>query len=78
MQDIFDVAIIGAGVCGANIARKLSQYELKVVLLEKEIDVSLGTSKANSGIVHGGFHDHISTLKARLELSGALMFDRLH
>jgi len=78
MRDIFDVAIIGAGVCGANIARKLSQYELKVALLEKEIDVSLGTSKANSGIVHGGFHDHISTLKARLELSGALMFDRLH
>ncbi|HPK80110.1 MAG TPA: NAD(P)/FAD-dependent oxidoreductase, partial [Rectinema sp.] len=78
MRDIFDVAIIGAGVCGANIARKLSQYELKVALLEKEIDVSLGTSKANSGIVHGGFHDHFSTLKARLELSGALMFDRLH
>ena len=74
----FDVAIIGAGVCGANIARKLSQYELDVALLEKEIDVSLGTSKANSGIVHGGFHDHISTLKARLELQGALMFDRLH
>ena len=74
----YDVAIIGAGVCGANIARKLSQYELDVVLLEKEIDVSLGTSKANSGIVHGGFHDHISTLKARLELQGALMFDRLH
>lgn len=74
----FDVAIIGAGVCGANIARKLSQYELDVVLLEKEIDVSLGTSKANSGIVHGGFHDHISTLKAQLELRGALMFDRLH
>lgn len=74
----YDVAIIGAGVCGANIARKLSQYELDVALLEKEIDVSLGTSKANSGIVHGGFHDHISTLKARLELQGALMFDRLH
>ncbi len=74
----FDVAIIGAGVCGANIARKLSQYELDVALLEREIDVSLGTSKANSGIVHGGFHDHISTLKARLELQGALMFDRLH
>jgi glycerol-3-phosphate dehydrogenase len=74
----FDVAIIGAGVCGANVARKLSQYELDVALLEREIDVSLGTSKANSGIVHGGFHDHISTLKARLELQGALMFDRLH
>lgn len=78
MTDIFDVAIIGAGVCGANIARKLSQYELKVALLEKEIDVSLGTSKANSGIVHGGFHDNKKYLKARLELQGAMMFDRLH
>ncbi|HRZ89988.1 MAG TPA: FAD-dependent oxidoreductase, partial [Spirochaetia bacterium] len=51
----YDVAIIGAGVCGANIARRLSQYELKVILLDKEADVSFGTSKANSGIVHGGF-----------------------
>jgi len=78
MSDRFDVAIIGAGVCGANAARKLSQYELKVALLEKEIDVSLGTSKANSGIVHGGFHDNGKYLKARLELQGALMFERLH
>jgi glycerol-3-phosphate dehydrogenase len=78
MPEVFDVAIIGAGVCGANIARKLSQYELKVALLEKEIDVSLGTSKANSGIVHGGFHHNKKYLKARLELEGAMMFDRLH
>jgi glycerol-3-phosphate dehydrogenase len=78
MNECFDVAIIGAGVCGANIARKLSQYELTVALLEKEIDVSLGTSKANSGIVHGGFHDNKKYLKAHLELKGALMFERLH
>jgi len=78
MTTLYDVAIIGAGVCGANAARKLSQYELKVALLEKEIDVSLGTSKANSGIVHGGFHDNGKYLKARLELQGALMFERLH
>ncbi|HPS14658.1 MAG TPA: NAD(P)/FAD-dependent oxidoreductase [Spirochaetales bacterium] len=78
MPEVFDVAIIGAGVCGANIARKLSQYELKVALLEKEVDVSLGTSKANSGIVHGGFHHNKKYLKARLELEGAMMFDRLH
>ncbi|HNX72878.1 MAG TPA: NAD(P)/FAD-dependent oxidoreductase [Spirochaetales bacterium] len=78
MPEVFDVAIIGAGVCGANISRKLSQYELKVALLEKEVDVSLGTSKANSGIVHGGFHHNKKYLKARLELEGAMMFDRLH
>jgi glycerol-3-phosphate dehydrogenase len=73
----YDVAIIGAGVCGANIARKLSSYKLDVALLDKEADVSFGVSKANSGIVHGGFHHNAKYLKARLELRGALMFDRL-
>ena len=72
-----DVAIIGAGVSGAAIARKLSAYELDVVLLEKEKDVSFGTSKANSGIIHGGFHHDTKYLKARLEIQGNLMFDRL-
>jgi glycerol-3-phosphate dehydrogenase len=73
----YDVAIIGAGVCGANIARKLSSYELEVALIEKEADVSFGVSKANSGIVHGGFHHDRRFLKSRLELQGAMMFDRL-
>jgi glycerol-3-phosphate dehydrogenase len=73
----YDVCIIGAGVCGVNIARRLSAYELDVVLVEKEADVSFGTSKANSGIVHGGFHTGKNHLKARLELQGAMMFDRL-
>lgn len=75
--DIFDVCIIGAGVSGANIARRLSAYELKVALVDKEADVSFGVSKANSGIVHGGFHHNKKYLKARLELQGAMMFDRL-
>jgi glycerol-3-phosphate dehydrogenase len=73
----FDVAIIGCGVSGANVARRLSAYKLRVAILEKEADVSFGTSKANSGIVHGGFHHNRKTLKARLEIQGALMFDRL-
>ncbi|MCX7025137.1 MAG: NAD(P)/FAD-dependent oxidoreductase [Spirochaetes bacterium] len=75
--DGYDVAIIGAGVSGANIARRLSAYELDVVLLDKEADVSFGTSKANSGIVHGGFHHNRKYLKSRLEIQGAMMFDRL-
>lgn len=76
--DTYDVAIIGAGVCGANIAHRLSAYELDVALLDKEADVSFGTSKANSGIIHGGFHHDPKYLKAKLEVQGALMFDRLH
>lgn len=73
----YDVCVIGAGVSGANIARRLSAYELRVVLVEKEADVSFGVSKANSGIIHGGFHHHKKHLKSRLELQGALMFERL-
>ena len=77
MSDIYDVTVIGAGVTGAAIARKLSAYNLKTVMLEKECDVSFGVSKANSGIIHGGFHHDSSSLKARLEVRGNIMFDRL-
>jgi len=75
---IHDVAIIGAGVVGAAIARLLSRYQLSVALLEKEADVGFGVSKANSGIIHAGFHyDAAKTLKGKLEIQGNLAFDRL-
>ena len=77
-RPLFDVAIIGAGVCGAAIARALSIYKLDVVLLEKEADVAFGVSKANSGIIHAGFHHPITSLKAKLEIQGNLMFEKLH
>jgi glycerol-3-phosphate dehydrogenase len=73
----YDVAVIGCGVSGANIARRLSAYDIKTAILEKAADVSFGTSKANSGIVHGGFHHNKKYLKARLEIQGNLMFDQL-
>lgn len=77
-MDHYDVAIVGAGVSGAAVARWLSEYELDVVLLEKEADVSFGVSKGNSGIIHGGFHHNRRHLKARLEVEGAAMYPRLH
>jgi len=73
----YDVAIIGCGVTGANIARRLSMYSIKIAILEKAADVSFGTSKANSGIIHGGFHHNKKYLKARLEIQGNMMFDKL-
>ncbi len=76
-EKIFDIAIVGAGVVGASIARKLSSYNLKVALLEKECDVSFGVSKANSGIIHGGFHHGSEYLKSKLEVQGNRMFDQL-
>ena len=44
---MYDVAIIGAGVIGTAIARELSRYDLKIVILDKENDASVGASKAN-------------------------------
>ena len=51
---MFDVTIIGCGVIGAVLARKLSQYDLRILILERENDVAMGTTKANSAIVHAG------------------------
>lgn len=67
---MYDVAIIGAGVIGGMVARELTKYSLSVCLLEKENDVACGASKANSGIVHGGYDPTPGTLKAKLNVSG--------
>lgn len=66
----FDVLIVGAGVIGGMLARELSKYNLKVCILEKENDVAMGASKANSGIVHGGYDPEPGTLKAQLNTQG--------
>ena len=67
---MFDVAIIGAGVIGGMTARELTKYRLSVCILEKESDVACGASKANSGIVHGGYDPQPGTLKAKLNARG--------
>ena len=42
---MYDVIIIGAGVVGGSIFRELTKYKLKVLVLEKENDVAMGTRK---------------------------------
>ncbi len=67
---MYDVCIIGAGVTGSSIARELSKYELKTIVVERCVDVCEGTSKANSGIVHAGFDAVPGSLKAQLNRAG--------
>ncbi|MEG2658322.1 MAG: NAD(P)/FAD-dependent oxidoreductase [Clostridiales bacterium] len=74
---MFDIAIIGAGVNGALIARELSKYNVSVVVLEKEADVSTGTSGANSGIVHAGFDAKTGSLKAQFNVLGCKLMPKL-
>lgn len=72
-----DVIVIGGGVVGCSVARELSRYTADILVLERGNDVSVGTSKANSGIVHGGYDAKPGTLKARYNVAGNAMFDRL-
>ncbi len=74
---MYDVCIIGAGVVGMNIARELAKYQVRVCVLERKDDVGCGCSKANSGIVHGGYSDHPGTRKAELCVKGNQMYAQL-
>ncbi|HEC76196.1 MAG TPA: FAD/NAD(P)-binding oxidoreductase [Thermoplasmatales archaeon] len=72
-----DVVIIGAGVVGCFIARELSKYNLKIILLEKAEDVACGTTKANNAMVHTGIGEKMGTLKQKLCVKGHKMFDKI-
>lgn len=70
---MFDVVVIGGGVIGGTILRELTKYKLSVCMLEKEEDVCMGQSKANSGIVHAGFDAKEGSLKAKFNVLGNKM-----
>ena len=78
VNNVYNVIIIGAGIIGTSIARELSKYKTKVLILEKESDVSMGATKANSAIVHGGYAEDHSQLKGRLCYKGRTQFKRLN
>lgn len=69
----FDVAVIGAGIVGSAIARKLAGYRLTVALLDARLDVGDGTSKANTAILHTGFDATPGTIESRLVHDGYLL-----
>lgn len=74
---MYDVIIIGAGISGATIAKELSKYNLKTIILEKEFDVATEATMANSAIIHSG-HDPIpGTLKAKYNLLGNRMYKQM-
>lgn len=73
----YDVIIIGGGVVGCMVARFLSRYQLAVLLIEKEADIGMGASSANSAIVHAGYDPLPGTLKADMNVKGNAMWDTL-
>ena len=72
-----DIVIIGGGITGTMIARALSKYDLRTVLVEKENDIADGATMANSAIVHVGYDPEDGTLKGLLNVRGARLYDTI-
>ena len=72
-----EVAIIGAGIVGSFIFNTLTLNGVKCVLIEKCEDVSLGATKANSGILHAGYDCKPNTLKAKFNVEGNKMYAKV-
>ena len=72
---MLDVAIIGAGIIGAAIARELARYNLSIAVFDQAEDISEGTTKANSAIVHSGYDAKQGSLKARFNIRGNQLFE---
>jgi glycerol-3-phosphate dehydrogenase len=77
MAQNYDVIIIGAGIVGSMVARFLSRYKLDILLIDKESDVGMGTSSANSAAVHAGYDALPGTNKAITNVLGTEMWPQL-
>ena len=70
MSQSCDIAIIGAGVVGCAIARELSRYALRTVLIEARSDLGDGVSKGNSAVLSTGADTPFGTLECQLVARG--------
>ncbi len=67
---MYDVAIIGCGIIGGAVAYYLSRYKLSIAVLEKNNDVCMETTKANSAIIHAGYDPEPGTNCAKFNVRG--------
>lgn len=72
-----DVVVIGAGAVGSAIARELSKYEVKVIVVDKNEDIGGDASKSNSAIIHTGYDATPDTLESQLVVAANPMYDEL-
>ncbi|MBG1232714.1 NAD(P)/FAD-dependent oxidoreductase [Aestuariivirga litoralis] len=70
MSERFDIAVIGCGVVGLAILRRLAMSGLKAVALEKGADILSGASKGNSALLHTGFDAPPKSLELKCMQAG--------
>ncbi|HEU5073704.1 MAG TPA: FAD-dependent oxidoreductase, partial [Polyangiaceae bacterium] len=69
-MDKLDVVVIGGGVIGMAVARRLALAGREVVLLEAESSLGAHTSSRNSEVIHAGIYYEPGSLKAQLCVAG--------
>ncbi len=72
-----DVVVIGAGAVGCAIARELSKYNVKVIVVDKNEDVGGDASKSNSAIIHTGYDATPDSLESQLVVAANPMYDKI-
>ena len=72
-----DILIIGGGIIGCSIARELTRYDAKILLIDKESDIALHQSSRNDGMVHPGVMPKPGTKKAYYNVIGNQMFEKI-
>jgi len=77
LNDNWDVIIIGGGVVGCMIARFLSQYDVRILLIEQNEDIGVGASAANSALIHPGYDPLTGSLKAKMNVMAVPMWPQL-
>ncbi len=78
VSESVDCIVIGAGVVGLAIARKMALLGRDVLVLEEADAVGTVTSARNSEVIHAGLYYPEGSLKARLCVAGrGMMYDYL-
>lgn len=72
-----DVLIVGGGLLGCFVARGLARLNIGVALVEKNPDLCMGVSRANTAIVYPGHDQKPGSLKARLTVRACRAFETL-
>ena len=69
-MDRVDCIVVGAGVVGLAIARRLAQAGRETIVIEAADDIGTGTSSRNSEVIHAGIYYPAGSLMARHCVSG--------
>ena len=70
MVEFIDAVVVGAGVVGLAIGRRLARAGNEVVVLESAETIGSATSSRNSEVIHAGIYYPAGSLKARLCVEG--------